>query len=287
MRREGVGPSLSPLLCPLIHTDQCTLMLTFDFSRSFLTFQMDLQKQPMITLSHKPPTTLNNARIQLEARCLLTEIRSGKSKEYVLGASCKTERVGADCEIWTIPNADFCPVVSQDEFLTIKSWQKRDMGVRLQPPSHGRQPERQSGSTRDAWANLRIDLFPVEGEVLDSFEAINTATLSNRRLVSRIEYEDGGYHVCIDHPVKTMNVSDRERVYQTDTGPILLPDFSPERNTRMLIEHFDLAFAAVNAPDWAEFVINVPTSLTPDISVNHYSQTRRIENTRNTYIALP
>lgn len=262
-------------------------MQTFDFSRSFLTFQMDLQKQPMITLSHKPPTTLNNARIQLEASCELTSLKSGQGVLFVLGASCKTERVGAERDIWITPNADFCPVVSQDEFLTIKSWQKRDMGVRLQPPAQGFQPERQSGSTREAWSELRINPFPVEGEVLDAFDAINEATLGNRRLVSRIEYEDGGYHVRIDHPVKTINVSDRERVYQTDTGPILLPDFSLERKTELLIEHFDLAFVAVNARDWAEFIVNVPTPLSEEISVNHYSQVRRIENTKNTFIALP
>lgn len=35
-----------------------------DLARSFLTFRIDLTKQPAITVSHKPPFSLNNARIQ-------------------------------------------------------------------------------------------------------------------------------------------------------------------------------------------------------------------------------
>ena len=40
-------------------------METVDFSRSFLTFRTDWQKKPSQTASHKPPFTLNNARILL------------------------------------------------------------------------------------------------------------------------------------------------------------------------------------------------------------------------------
>ncbi len=119
---------------------------------------------------------------------------------------------------------------------------------------------------------------------MEDFDAIYEATISNKALVSRTEYSDGGYDICIEHPVKTMNVTDRERVFQTDTGPIILPNF--EREVERPIEYFELAFSAFNAPDWAEFAINAPTPLNDEISVNHYSQTRRIENTRNSLIAL-
>ena len=79
----------------------------------------------------------------------------------------------------------------------------------------------------------------------------------------------------------------REQVFQTDTGPILLPDFSTDREIERFIERFDLAYSAFNNPDWAEFIVNVPTQLYEEISVNHYSQPRRAENTRNSVIALP
>jgi len=97
---------------------------------------------------------------------------------------------------------------------------------------------------------------------------------------------EGGYEICLEYPIKTFNVSRCERVFQTDTGPIILPDFSPQRNAELFVERFDLAFAAFNSAHWIEFVINAPTTLNDEISVNHYSKTRRIENARNSIITL-
>ena len=65
-----------------------------DFSRSFLTFRIDTEKKPPRTVSHQPPYSLNNARIQLDCRCQISDLASGQSASFVLGASCKTERVG-------------------------------------------------------------------------------------------------------------------------------------------------------------------------------------------------
>jgi hypothetical protein len=47
--------------------------------------------------------------------------------------------------------------------------------------------------------------------------------------------------------------------YQVDTGPILLPDFTS--NKERLVERFQLAFVAYNQPDEAYFVIQEPTPI--------------------------
>jgi len=104
-----------------------------DFQRSFLTFRIDSSKKPPVTHSHKAALTLNNARISLECRCVIE--RNGESVEYLLGASCKTERCYVERDIWTEPNADFCPVVSADELLLVKRWDRTEKGVMLHPPS--------------------------------------------------------------------------------------------------------------------------------------------------------
>lgn len=259
-------------------------MQTIDFQRSFLTFRVDLKAQPAITLSHKPPTTENNARIQLECVCQLRNQQSGDTKTYVLGASCKTERVGGPGDLWLVPNADFCPIVSDEEFLIIKSWEKRDMKIPRVPAELGFQSDRQSGDAKTAWTGLTISVRETEGRKLENIDDIIAATFDNAPLVARTEYSDGGYDIRIEHPIKTFNISEREKIFQTDTGPIILPDFS--RQTERLVEHFDLAYSAFNNTDWTEFVINTPTALNDEISVNHYSQARRIENVVNTIIAL-
>ncbi|MFA5865787.1 MAG: hypothetical protein WC975_14025 [Phycisphaerae bacterium] len=252
-----------------------------DFSKSFLTFRIDLTKRPAITVSHKPPTTLNNARIQLECVCDLTNRITGKATRYVLGASCKTERVGVVRDIWTQPNADFCPIVSCEEAMLVKSWQKNDMGVKRYPESLGVQPERQVERVADAWDSLKIHIVETPAYVLSTVDRIIAAVFDHKCLVGRLEYDDGDYHVRIDHPIKTINVSERDNLFQTDTGPVLLPDFSRLKKDGFLIEVFDLAYSAFNDSAWSEFIVNVPTPIADGLSVNHYSKTRRIENMLN------
>jgi hypothetical protein len=253
-----------------------------DLQRSFLTFRIDLEKQPAITVSHKPPFTLNNARIQLEARCLIDDRATGKTVEYFLGAACKTERVGVERDIWTDPNADFNPIFSRDDFLAIKGWDRVNKGVMLYPPSLGPQPERQLGSVAEAFDRVTINIRQISAEILSTPKQIIEATLADELLAGRVQFSAlDRYDVTLDFPIKTINASERDRIYQTDTGPIIFPDFSAAFDD--IRETFQLAYVALNSPDWAEFILQAPTPLTPDISVNHYSRPVRLD-TRNTIL---
>ena len=259
-------------------------MQVTEFARSFLTFRIDLEKQSAITVSQKPPFTLNNARIQLEARCLITDRTNGVTTEYVLGAACKSEQVGVTSGIWHQPNADFCCILSETEFLNLKSWDKNNKGVMFYPASRGPQPERQLGKVAEAFDRVKINVHLVEGEHLPTTQAIVAATLADDLLVGQIKFAAlDRYAVTLEFPIKTMNASERDNIYQTDTGPILFPDFSqPFTN---IMESFQLAYVAYNGPDWAEFILRAPTPLTEEISVNHYSQTVHLV-TQNSIIRL-
>jgi hypothetical protein len=250
-------------------------METIDFSRSFLTFRIDLLKKPPVTVSHKPPFTLNNARIPIGCRCEITDKQTGDAQAFVLGANCKTERVGVERDIWTEPNADFVPVFSREQFLNIKSFEYVGKQVMLYPPSLGAQPERQTGRVAEAFDDVRIDLTYREGELLETGEQIIEAVLANLPLVARTEIEHERYVAVLDYPVKTINANEREKIYQADTGPVLFPDLS--REPQALIEGFELAFAAFNAPDWIEFLVRAPTPITEDVSVYHYSRPVRLD----------
>ena len=48
----------------------------------------------------------------------------------------------------------------------------------------------------------------------------------------------------------------------------------------------DLAFAAFNARDWAEFIVLAPIPLAEGLAVNHYSKVRRIEGMRNAIVEV-
>ncbi|MEZ4730704.1 MAG: hypothetical protein R3E79_26555 [Caldilineaceae bacterium] len=78
----------------MIDTKGLQLSEVPDLLRSLLTFRIDLAKQPAITVSAKPPFTLNNARILLEARCLIHDRQTGVTTAYVLRQLAKQNKWG-------------------------------------------------------------------------------------------------------------------------------------------------------------------------------------------------
>ena len=251
-------------------------MNTFDFHRSFFTFRIDtLVKQPL-TVTHKPPFSLNNARIPIECRCVVTEKATDQSQAFVLGASCKTERVGVEGDIWLEPNADFCPIFSDDRYLSLKTYSQVGTTMELFPPGSGSQSDRQTGLIDETYDSVKIDMTECEGTPLDSTQEIVEAVLANQNLVARTELENDRYHALIEHPVKTINANERDWIYQTDTGPVLFPDLSVEPDA--MLTSLELAYSAFNCPDWIEFIVRRVTPTTSDVSVYHYSDAVRCDS---------
>ena len=245
-----------------------------------MTFRIDWNLKPSLTSSHKPPFTLNNARIQIESSCKISDRVSGAAQTFVLGASCKTEYVGVARDMWTTPNADFCIILSAESFLILKSWDRNNKGVTRYPASLGEQPERQSGRVSETYERVAINLRPLSAQRLESAEAIVRATLADELLVGRCAFNlQDRYDIEIDFPIKTMNANEREWIYQTDTGPVLFPDMSAD--CRSWVDSFHLAYVAFNSADWAEFILQAPSPLSEGISVNHYSRIVQM-NSQNT-----
>lgn len=236
-----------------------------DFSRSYHIWRVDIESRPLVTVSEKQPFSVNHVRTPLECRCHLN------GTEYVLGAACKTEKVNVERDIWMIPNADFHPVGSETEYLRIKSWDRCDKGVMLDPPSRGEAPERRWGKAADAYDLQYNEIRLTEARELTTTEGIVTAGLGTNPMVARTEFTiDDGTEVVLEYPVKSINVSDKDNFYQVDTGPVLFPRTGG-------IEGLFLAYIGHNASDWAEFLVNEPTPLTDEISVNHYSRPVRVD----------
>jgi hypothetical protein len=256
---------------------------TIDFSRSFLMFRIDVLKKPPRTVSHKPPFTLNNARIQIDCRCEIVERATGESREFVLGANCKTERVGVDRGIWTEPNADFVPILSRDQFLNLKTYDRIGREVRFYPPQQGVQPDRQWGDVAETFDRVDIGLCRSPAVTLDTAEQVIRAAFDGEPLVGRTEWEDARYRVVLEYPLKTLNVNERDNIYQTDTGPVLFPDLA--REPHELVAGLELAFSAFNNPSWIEFIVRGPVEAAPGVYVYHYARTVRLD-ARNQVLRL-
>lgn len=252
-----------------------------DFQKSFILFRTDILKKPSGTTSHEPPSTLNNGRIQVECRIEVTETKTGVSQEFALGASCKTERVGVEGDIWTDPNGDFVPIFGREQFMILKAYDRVAKGVMFYPPERGPQPERQVGNIAEVFDSGGYTLVYEEGTLLETAPEIVESTLAGKPQVARIVLESDRYRAVIDHPVKTMNASERDDIYQTDTGPILLPDLS--REPQDLLAGMEMAYAAFNSPDWVEFIVRVPTPVADGVDVYHYSKPIRMDSKNEIY----
>ena len=263
-------------------------MKNYDFGRSFVTFRIDLDEKPPKTISSKPPYAVNQARVQVACVCTIDGPALEGKQTYVVSESCKSEVVGPEADLFTQPNADMCMVAGKDEFMVVKSWASRNIHSNYITAGHAAQPGRQAEAVDDVFVEFNIDLCETKVRPLESINEIIDASFSNQPLLARIEYQDNGYNICLDHPVKAFNVNEIDGAYQTDTGPLIVPDLSPKRmdKSKRFVEVFDHAFAAFNASDWVEFILNVPTEVGPGISVNHYNVMRRVDGTRNTLYAL-
>ena len=80
-------------------------------------------------------------------------------------------------------------------------------------------------------------------------------------MIARTELvnHDLGLRAVIECPIKTMNIGHAQRMYQVDTGPVVYSDLSQRYDDP--IDSLSLAFVAFNAPDFADFVIEQPTTV--------------------------
>ena len=244
-------------------------MQIIDFSSSFLTFRTDWQKKQSRTASHKQPYTLNNARVRLECVCTV-ENQDGYQEDFVLGASCKTEVVGVERDIWLQPNADFIPIYGRETFMNLKTYDRVGQSVDFYPPQNQQQNERQVGIIAEDFDSGKVDIVYQTGELLESSHEAVKATLANEPLVAITKFSSPRYSVTLTYPVKTMNANERDWIYQTDTGPVLLPNLDLDPDA--LIGGMELAYAAFNSPHWVEFIVREPVPINDEISVYHYSR---------------
>jgi len=255
---------------------------TCDFARSFIRWGIDTQKKPLLTVSRQPPTTQNDVRMPLD--CLATIVEAGVTRVFGLGASCKTEQVFVERDVWMDPNADMCAVAGDGQFLIIKRWDRTDKGVHLHPPTLGVQPERQCVDPAAAFYSHSLTLRPRAARELIAIEDTIEALAGDREVTARTTWTVAGAEVTIEYPVKTVNFSTRHRYYQVDTGPVM---YFGEPTGPNLIENFHLAYLAHLGGDWAEFIISQPTPLAGlPVSVHHYSGVRRVAAKHSLWVAV-
>ena len=232
-------------------------MNPLDYGRSFVTFE---------TKNH-----LNNARLQVEARCRL-QLDGGAPEEYLLFASCKSEHTFAERDLFKYPNYDFCGIFGPKDYQIIRTHITADKGGR------------ETGVIADRFHEVRVHLTEIEGaETLEGDLAVARASLANRILVGRTELRYEGHTALLEYPIKTMNANAERPIWQVDTGPLIVPDW--KRGGEGAIAAFDLAFVVYHGLDEAEFILRRPKEIAEHAPpVEHYG-TKLVTPARNSLLA--
>lgn len=220
--------------------------------------------------------SFNAVRFWIESRTTLTDEQAGSSQVFYQCGSCKSEHTFAEENLFIEDNYDFLPILGGRDWLLF------------------RRPCRISETYRqvkaDVWGEPELKLRFGKGvTVLGSFEEIRDATAEGRAIVAQTEIrnEETKLTAVIEYPVKTMNVSLDDSVYQVDTGPVAYPDLS--KRFEPPIDCLSLGFVAFNKPHVADFIVEQPTPVLRDeqelAQVYHYSNPFSLP-ARNRLLAL-
>eukprot|EP01051_Picozoa_sp_SAG22_P024630 SAG22_NODE_6915_length_795_cov_1.527299_1_plen_237_part_10 len=224
---------------------------------------------------------------------------TGSAQRVVLGASCKTERCFVPDGVWMGAedglSADFAPIGSQsktaaEQWLVLKTYDTVGKSVPVSAgPNKGQpQPDRQLETVASALDSLRLDVRQAAGTSLPDAGSVIAAGLANEVLVCRSSWETASWHVSLTYPCKTINLNERQMVYQPDTGPVLyFPDIDtlgPDE----VIGAAQLAYVAWNGnhPGWAEFLVQAPATVAPGVETQHYSLPVRVDAVANSIVQL-
>ena len=194
----------------------------------------------------------NSPRFWVESRCRISDPEAKKTVEYVQCGSCKSENTFGERDLFWKHNYDFLPVFSEDECVIFRRCSRVKANYREVKP------------VAKAWGGTILKLRKVKGRVLTSPSEAFAAMKAGVPVVGQTELRDGktGRTAIIEYPVKTINWHRDKKVWQVDTGPVLLPDLPapPEQ----WAEKIRLAYIAFREPQfaaWADFVVEEETAI--------------------------
>jgi len=211
----------------------------------------------------------NWARILLDARCVLTDERSGESDEFFLIVPCRTEWMYRDDVLFQVPSREYRVLWSRSRHISMG----RAMTYMGEPDSV---------EVTERFTSLAFAIQPLPGaQDLETEEDVIEAIKERLPIVAQTEIWDSERQMraVIEYPVRTISFQTEKKRFQVDTGPVALPDFGSTREH--WIEWFSMAHVIYNTFDRAEFIVRRPTPIEKDgkevCTVPHYSERQIFE----------
>jgi hypothetical protein len=219
----------------------------------------------------------NSPRFWVESRCVITDPKAEKTVEFWQCGSCKSENTFAEKDLFQLNNYDFLPVFSAERGVIFRHRLEWAEGYRDVRP------------VEEWWGGIVPRLRKVKARVLRTPDEIHEAMDKGWPLIGQTELRDeaSGRTAVLEYPIKTINWHRDRKIWQVDTGPVVLPDLSV--GPGQWAETIQLAFIAFREFDWADFVVKQPTTIAdggkPVAKVLHYSEIIHHQS-RNALLAI-
>lgn len=212
----------------------------------------------------------NSARMWIESRTIIIDLKTGTHKVFYQGASCKSEYMWVEKNLFHKDNYDYLPIFGDEKMLVFRRYHNK-RGEDFMPYKAVYRME-------DGFGKDPVIYTPAPAIIteLNTFEEIRDATAAGIPIVTQttIKNVDTGLTAVIECPCKTMNIGHSEMMYQVDTGPVAFPDLSKSYYNQ--IDWLNLAYIAFNKPHFAEFIIEAETPIIEEgkevSTVYHYSR---------------
>ncbi|MBM4438448.1 MAG: hypothetical protein FJ029_14750, partial [Actinobacteria bacterium] len=183
-------------------------------------------------------------RLQFDASCTLTNLRTRQTDELFLLAPCRGEYTIATENLFVIPSSECRVVFGRTHHVPI-----------ARRPYNEPEPVRRS-TLSERYARYDLQIRTIDGaRALTTPDQVIEATLADRTMNARTTYVDErrGVMVTLEFPVGLINLQKREHLFQVCTGPVAIPDLPTWDGVS--VDRMFLAEVAFSGFDYVEFCL--------------------------------
>ena len=211
-------------------------MKHIDFSDSYLTW-----------LTRKGASY---GRFQVESTCTIRCFDLEKTETYYLAPAVIAGNVYAQNDLVKQPVYLFQIAASKQRHAIFRTF-----------ASHS-DDQNSFDNNSDLFEEVELHITKKEAAVLKDFDSIDFHFRNHSTMTARMCYDTKpNLQIEIEFPIKHINIQREKRLFQVETGPILIPSEPPSgRLSKVKGQYyFNIAFVHFNRSDCAEITLNMPT----------------------------
>jgi hypothetical protein len=226
-------------------------MKRIDFSASYLTWLTRKER--------------SYGRFQVDSACTFRCSNSEKTETYYLAPAVIAGNVYAKNDLVKQPVYMFQIAASNERHVIFRTFALHS------------DDQNSFDNNSDLFEEVELHITKKEAAVLKNFDDIEFHFQNHNTMTACMCYETKqNLQIEIEFPIKHINIQSEKKLFQVETGPILIP-FDPPRQSEVKGHFsFNTAFVHFNRSDCAEITLNIPTCVGQE-NISFFSQVKKLK----------